>query len=523
MVPSRFHRSAVTAVAVFAAVAMLVTTSEDRSPARAEGRVSGEPTLPAPGSNRMLVRFTAASSAHERANVVRESGLRKVGEIPALSLEVVEAPDQAAEAAGLRKLNGNPHVELAEPDASVGATLVPTDPEWGRQWGNVKANAPVVWDTTTGSSSVVIAVLDSGYTPGLVDVAGQFVPGRDVVNSDDDPTDDHGHGTQVTGVMAARMGNDVGPSGWCAGCRYMPVKVLGSTGYGSYSTMIAGLTWAADHGADVINLSLTGSTDSQALRDAVAYARARGAVVVAAAGNEGCDCPRYPAALPDVVGVAASDQLDARYSYSNHGGWVDVAAPGSNVTTQMQGTYYAVGGTSSASPVVAGIAGLLRSAHPAATVADIERALRAGVVPNGWLQGGRVDAALALTALGGGSGSTTTSAPQTSTTTLPPTNVAPTTTTTAPPSLMTTTSGGVASKKKASYRVLTGAGELSLQLTANTSASFTTELVAPDGRVVARGKGPAPIVVRSVVDAGTYTVRVAGSGAYSLTVTRPVA
>lgn len=528
---SRFYRSAVTAVAVLAAVGMLVTTSKDRSPAGAERPVAEDPSVPGPGENRLLVRFTEGASANERADAVRASGLKKVGAVPALSLEVVEAPDHRSAATGLGRLNNNKHVDYAEPDPVLEATRVPTDPEWSRQWGNVKAGAPRVWDTTTGSSSVVIAVLDSGHTPTLSDVAGQFVQGRDIINSDDDPVDDVGHGTEVTGIMAARMDNGVGPAGWCPMCRYMPVKILGSSGLGTYSSMIAGITWATDHGADVINLSVAAATDSQALREAVAYARGRGAVIVAAAGNNGCDCPKYPGAIADVVSVGAVGEQDERTAYSNYGAWVDVAAPGANVTTQRQGTHYMMGGTSSATPVVAGIAGLLRSAHPTASVADIERALTVGVVPNGWVQGGRIDAALALAELsGGGSGPTTTVGPTTTTipqptTTVPPsttTTIAPTTTTTAPPTKMTTTYGGVASKKKTSHTVATATGELSVQLTSNTSASFSLELVAPGGQVVARTKGPATLALRSTVAAGSYSVRVTGSGLYSLTVTRPV-
>lgn len=534
-VSSRFRRSGVTAIAVLAAVAMLITTSEDRSPAGAERPISEDPTLPAPGENRLIVRFTPGSSANERAAAVQSSGLRQVGEIPALSLSVVEAADRGAAAAGLGRLNSHHHVEFAEPDATMEGSLTPTDPQWSQQWGNTLASAPEVWNTTTGSSDVVIAVLDSGYLPELADVAGQFVSGWDFVNSDSNPIDDAGHGTRVTGIMAARIGNGTGLAGWCPGCRYMPVKVLGSSATGSYSAFIAGLTWAADHGADVINMSLGGWSDSQALRDAVAYARARGAVVVAAAGNDQCDCPRYPAAIPDVVSVGASDQLDAPYSYSNFGSWIDVSAPGSNITTWTDGNFWMVGGTSSASPVVAGIAGLLRSAHPEATVAEIEHALQTGVVPNGgWVRHGRIDAALALAALegGGGSGPTTTVAPTTTTTTTAPTTtvppstttttIGPTTTTTAPPAKMTTTYGGVATKKKASHTIVTAAGQLSVHLTASTSASFSLELVDPDGRVVARTKGPAPFAVSSVVTAGSYTARVSGSGVYSLTVTRPV-
>jgi hypothetical protein len=165
-----------------------------------------------------------------------------------------------------------------------------------------------------------------------------------------------------------------------------------------------------DHGARVLNISLAGPGTSATLSNAVAYARQHAAVVVAAAGNNGCNCLQYPAAYTGVISVGASTQSDALYSYSNYGSWVDLAAPGQNVTTMLADPvtgapygYGPVGGTSIAAPVVAGIAGLLFSANSNATASDVTNALFTGVDPayGNPVRYGRVDAYKALLTLGG--------------------------------------------------------------------------------------------------------------------------
>jgi subtilisin family serine protease len=262
------------------------------------------------------------------------------------------------------------------------------------------------WDITRGDPSVVVAILDTGLkTQGLSDYDGQVVTGWNVMrNSTDTSTFAGNHGTYVAGVVGLALGNGTGNAGFCPGCKVMPVQV-GTDAGATWSDLAAGITWAADHGARVENMSWAGTSPSSTLANAVAYARSRGIVLTAAAGNSNCDCPTYPSATPGVIGVAGSTKTDSKESDSNYGNWVKVAAPETNMTSwpTLNGLpgYAPVGGTSLAAPVVAAIAGLLFSANPAPSGTQIEQALEASAVPVGFsVQYGRVDALGALNYLG---------------------------------------------------------------------------------------------------------------------------
>ena len=169
------------------------------------------------------------------------------------------------------------------------------------------------------------------------------------------------------------------------------MKVLGAGGSGSYSDIAEGIRYAADQGADIINLSLGGAADSQLLRDAVTYAAGKGALVLAAAGNDGSSALHYPAAIPAVLAVGGSTAGDARYPWSNYGSnWVDIAAPGCNPAQGRNGVVGQFCGTSSATPFAAGVAALLASTTPAPTAATIRKALTALGHPAGRQLGRRV-------------------------------------------------------------------------------------------------------------------------------------
>lgn len=320
--------------------------------------------------------------------------------IPGIGVAVVDAPPDRA-AAVLSNLRRDPSVAFAERDGVLSAAATPNDYWWPSQWSAVKVNAPSAWDMATGSEGTVIAVLDSGIDYSQPDLQGATVAGRDVVNSDSDPRDDYGHGTQVAGVAAARSNNTIGVAGYCWRCSIMPVKVLGSTGTGSVSNVAAGIVWATDHGARVINLSLGSTASSTTLAEAAKYAYDRGVVLVAAAGNSSSSTPNYPAALPTVIGVAGSDSVDGLTGTSNFGSWVDVAAPGCNFTTGLSSWYGTFCGTSSAAPAVAGIAGLALSLAPGASNRQVEEALESTAVSQSYVRYGRIDAAATLRALGG--------------------------------------------------------------------------------------------------------------------------
>ena len=228
-----------------------------------------------------------------------------------------------------RPAKAKPPVKRAAPQSPVGPLepAAPNDPLWSRSWSLSKTNAPEAWKVTTGAAETVVAILDTGIDLSHPDLQGSFVQGYDAVNRDGDPSDDHGHGTMVAGIVAARANNGLGGVGACSSCSLMPVKVIGGNGAGSAADIAEGIRWAADHGASVINMSFVLSGPDDGVAQAIAFAQERGAVVVAAAGNAGTADTTFPSSHPGVLSVAGTDSSDARYDWSSFGGWVHVAAP----------------------------------------------------------------------------------------------------------------------------------------------------------------------------------------------------
>ena len=341
----------------------------------------------------LLVRFRAGTPTAEMEAVAARAGGRLTGDIPQLRVHVVAlSPDRTQEA--LASLRSESSVESVERDVLLrGLDTVPNDMLWSTQWGSRLVGAPRAWDSTRGAAGIVIAVVDTGVDALHPDLLGATVAGRDLVDDDVDPADDEGHGTGVAGVIAARTNNLMGLAGVCWACSLMPVKVLDSNGWGKTSTIAAGIVWAVDHGARVVNMSFGGPGTTSALDAAVSYAARKDAVLVAAAGNSGVDTPFFPAAYAEVIGVAATDEADFLYSWSNHGDSVRVAAPGCNTATWLGGGYVEFCGTSSAAPVVAAIAGLALSLNPTASKSGVEQAIAASTTPvSGGARFGRVNA-----------------------------------------------------------------------------------------------------------------------------------
>ncbi|MCX6030419.1 MAG: S8 family serine peptidase [Chloroflexi bacterium] len=281
----------------------------------------------------------------------------------------------------------DPHVEYAEPDYFARSVVAPDDPHYSEQWGLAQIQVEGAWDVVTGTAAIVIAVVDSGLDLSHPDLApNQWtnpaeIGGNDLdddsnglvddlfgwnfVSSDNNVADDNGHGSLVAGIAAARTNNGIGIAGVCGHCRIMPVKVMGASGIANYSDIAAGVVYAVGKGARVINLSLGGYSDSRTLQDAISYAEAQNAVVVAGAGNDGLSLPFYPAAYSKVLAVAGTTISDTKSAFSNYGPWIDVTAPANNIlTTALGGDYVASFGTSMSAPFGAGLAGLLLSLHP---------------------------------------------------------------------------------------------------------------------------------------------------------------
>ncbi|WP_408009872.1 S8 family peptidase [Pseudalkalibacillus sp. A8] len=252
-------------------------------------------------------------------------------------------------------------VSFAEPNVTLHASYMPDDPAYhSLQYAPQKIGAEEAWDVTLSDPSVKIAVIDTGVDYNHPDLNGKVLQGYDFVDDDNDAIDENEHGTHVAGIAAANTDNGEGIAGLAPEASILPVRVLDADGSGSLDDVAQGIRYAADQGAQVINLSLGGKIGSQTLEEAVNYAWEQGSVVVAAAGNESTPLPSYPAYYENAIAVAATDQDDALAYFSNYGTWVDIAAPGVDIySTIPNGGYASYSGTSMASPVVAGVAGLL--------------------------------------------------------------------------------------------------------------------------------------------------------------------
>jgi hypothetical protein len=237
---------------------------------------------------------------------------------------------------------------------------IPNDPSFATQYALTAIHAPQGWDISTGSDAVTIAVLDSGVDLSHPDLAGKIVQGYDFVSNDNNPQDDYGHGTHVAGIAAASSNNGLGIAGASWGANIMPVKVLNSTGTGSFISVASGVVWATDHGAQVINMSLGGVNFSQTMEDAITYAASRGVFMAAASGNSNANIVLYPARSSQVMAVAATDANNQRASFSNYGPEVEIAAPGDAILSLWPGGgYNTISGTSMAAPYVSGLAAIL--------------------------------------------------------------------------------------------------------------------------------------------------------------------
>jgi thermitase len=258
-------------------------------------------------------------------------------------------------------------MELAsyvEPNMRVQVQWVPNDPYWTYQWGPKKIMADWAWNTTTGSSAVLVAVVDTGIYYYHEDLAVNYAPlGRDWVNMDEDPLDDHGHGTHCAGIIAAAINNSIGIAG-LAQVRIMAEKVLDSWGYGYADWVANGIIHATDCGAKIISMSLGGYGYSELLHEAVKYAYDHGVLIIAAAGNDNTNMKLYPAGYDEVIAVAATDQYDNKAWFSNWGDWIELAAPGVDIYSTVPWGYESWSGTSMATPHVSGVAALVWSLHP---------------------------------------------------------------------------------------------------------------------------------------------------------------
>jgi serine protease len=301
----------------------------------------------------------------------------QVGAVPRLRAIVLRLP-AARRRAALRALRRSRAVRYAEPLRRLHALETPQpDPGRAQQWGLDAVGVGAAWTVTRGAG-VIVAVVDTGVAP-APDLAGRLLPGWNAIDHSDAAADDNGHGTHVAGTVAEVEGNDLAEAGVAPEASILPVKVLDADGTGSDVDVAAGIVWAVDHRARIVNLSLGGGEPSTVLADAVSYARREGVLIVAAAGNDG-GAVGVPARLAGVLAVGAVDVSLVRAPFSAGDRSLDLVAPGVGILQQTldgAGGYAdrSLSGTSMASPHVAGVAALAVAAGRATTALGLARLL----------------------------------------------------------------------------------------------------------------------------------------------------
>lgn len=335
----------------------------------------------------------AAAAAAHGASVTRT--------IDQINVHQLKLPPGLSVEEAAKRFKNDPRIEYVGPNHIIRICRHPNDDIYQNgllwaftQWGlydyeipDSGIDAPQAWDITTGSTDIVIAVVDTGIYANHEDLYAKVIRGRNTIAGDNplDTDDDNGHGTFVGGVAGAMTNNSTGIAGVSWGARLMPVKVIGASGEGAEADAADGIIWAADNGAHVLNMSFGTTFDpGDVLRAACEYAWNKGCVLVAASGNEDSGDPFFPASYDVCLATGASNEEMQRCTAadwgsggSNYGPYLDVVAPGSNIVSAtipdqgLWGDYTVSAGTSAAAPFVSGTAALLLSIHPTWTNAQI--------------------------------------------------------------------------------------------------------------------------------------------------------
>jgi subtilisin len=305
----------------------------------------------------VLINFKGKANAE----LVKAHGGNVKHEYTIIPAVAAELPQKAIDA-----LSKNPNIDFIELDgqAQILADEVP--------WGITRINAASAQAEGFTGTGIKVAVLDTGIDYNHPDLKANYLGGYDFVNKDNDPMDDHSHGTHVAGTVAAAS-NGIGVLGAAPQAGLYAVKVADSSGYCSYSNIIAGINWAVDNNANIITMSLGGTSSSSTLQSACDNAYSKGVVLVGAAGNSG-GAVIYPAAYSSVIAVSAVDSTNTRTSWSCYGSQVEFVAPGVSIKSTMpNGLYGFKSGTSMATPHVTGAVALLMSTDVAGTSYDANR------------------------------------------------------------------------------------------------------------------------------------------------------
>ncbi|WP_233714655.1 S8 family serine peptidase [Kribbella jiaozuonensis] len=387
---ARWLRLAVPAALVAGSV-VVVTGSSGTAAVSAEPNVRHAKFQPAAASGpkydpkSVIVQFKPKATTS-----ARKSALAKVKGTPDVSVtaDVVKVTGDVPATELLKKVKADPSVEVASLNYIRQKSAIPNDwlyTNYQKYLSTVRVDK--AWDLSKSAGTQTIGVLDTGVDAGHPDLVGHLLPGYNTFNTALPPNDGDGHGTATTGIIAAGTSNSTGIAGVAWNAKVRPVKVLDDTGSGDDTNLINGINWAVKNGVRVINMSLGGEGDDPVLHTAIQNAVAKGVVLVAAAGNTGGDSSNhFPGAYPEVLSVGATNQAGVLTSFSSYGDSVDLAAPGYDITSTSPraGTpagyepyFLGLAGTSFSSPIVAGVAALVRNKWPSFTPAQVMARLKA--------------------------------------------------------------------------------------------------------------------------------------------------
>ena len=315
----------------------------------------------------LLVQPKTGVSDAEVDRILRSHGAKKGKEIGQIRVKQIKVPAQALEQVKAA-LSKNPNFSFVEYNYIADGAYEPNDERYTSQWHLPMISAPDAWDMAIGSPGATIAIIDSGVDPDHPDLSEKLVQGYNFLEGNTDTHDVQGHGTKVAGAAAAMTNNAEGVAGVAWDSTIMPLVVLNADNWASYSDIAQAITYAADRGVRIMNISIGGTSSSSTLQTAINYGWNKGAVVFACAHNYATDTPYYPAACDHVIAVSATTSGDTLASWSNYGNWIDVSAPGSSIMTTLNGGSYGYSsGTSFASPIVAGVASLVLAVNPLLT------------------------------------------------------------------------------------------------------------------------------------------------------------
>jgi thermitase len=350
--------------------------------------IGAVPALALEPEQMVLVTLAGNANLEAAQELISASGARVVERLKPLAIFRVAVPSDVNAQDVYDHLHARPDlIRVAEPEGEQVAQVTPNDPLYRAfQWNLRRIGMEQAWDLRPSSADVIVAVLDTGVDLTHPDLRPNLLLdlGYDFLSDTNRPQDDESHGTAVAGIIGAVGNNSNGVTGISWRVKLLPIKALNAQGRGPDSAMVKAILYAADNGAQVINISSTGTRYSAALETAVQYAQDKGALVVAAAGNtgDGDNAVNYPAAFGGVLAVAAIDDHDQLAGFSQRQQYVALAAPGVDVASTAwggagRGMYASQSGTSIAAPHVSGAAALLWGLRPDLAAADIFDTLRA--------------------------------------------------------------------------------------------------------------------------------------------------